>query len=136
MKNITIHRPKESFNKNFSYKILVGNRILTELKNGEEKIIEIPDENESIKAKIQWCGSEKMELRNLSESDRIIVNGNKFLNKILLFSGSILPIIGLMMFSYGLISKNLGTGIIVLFVIGIIGTLTIGKNKWLRLKKE
>ena len=136
MKKITLFRPKESFNKNFSYKILVGNRIITELKNGEEKIIEIPDENDPIKAKIQWCGSNKMELHDLSENDKIILSGNKFLNKTLLFSGGILPIIGLMMFSYGLISKSLGAGIIVLFVIAMIGTLTIGKNKWLKLEKE
>jgi hypothetical protein len=44
MRKITLHRPKESLNKNCSYEILVGNRTLTELKNGEEKIIEIPNE--------------------------------------------------------------------------------------------
>ena len=54
MKKITLHRPIESFNKNFSYEIVVGKKTLTELKNGEEKIIEIPKEfkNETLKAKI------------------------------------------------------------------------------------
>lgn len=37
IKKITLNRPKARFNKNCSYKILVGNRILTELNNGEEK---------------------------------------------------------------------------------------------------
>ena len=75
MKKITLHRPKESFNKNCSYEILVGKRTLTELKNGEEKTIEIPTElrNETLKAKIQWCGSEKIELQNLNENEKIIV---------------------------------------------------------------
>ena len=47
MKKITLKRPKESFNRNCSYEILVGKRKLTELKNGEEKVVEIPNELEN-----------------------------------------------------------------------------------------
>ena len=139
MKKITLHRPKESFNKNCSYEIQIGKKTLTELKNGEEKIIEIPVEyeNETLKAKIQWCGSEKMELRNLTENDKIIVSGNKFLNKRLPLFGAMFPLTGIMIFSTNnIISKNIGIGILIFFLIGLVGTLTIGKNKWLKLEKE
>jgi hypothetical protein len=136
MKKITLHRPKESFNKNCSYEILVGKRTLTELKNGEEKTIEIPTElrNETLKAKIQWCGSEKIELQNLNENEKIIVSGNKFLNKKMPFFGAMFPLIGLMSFNLKIISKNIGIAIIVCVLIGILGTITIWRNKWLNIK--
>ena len=138
MRKITLHRPKENFNKNCSYEILVGKKYLTELKNGEEKIIEIPSEfkNETLKAKIQWCGSEKMELRNLSENGKIIVSGNKFLNKKMPLFGAMFPLIGLMFFNLKIVPKNIGIGIFVIFLIGIIGTITIWRNKWLNIKME
>jgi len=138
MKKITIHRPKESFNKNCSYQILVGQRALTELKNGEEKIIEIPTElkNETLKAKIQWCGSEKMELRNLTGDEKIVVSGNKFLNRKMPLFGAMFPLIGLMFFNLKIVPKNIGIGIFIIFLIAIIGTITIWKNKWLNIKTE
>jgi hypothetical protein len=39
MKKISFKRPKESFNQGISYKIFVGNNLLTELKNGEKKLL-------------------------------------------------------------------------------------------------
>ncbi|WP_342157318.1 hypothetical protein, partial [Joostella sp. CR20] len=139
MKKITLHRPKESFNKNCSYEIQIGKKTLTELKNGEEKIIEIPNEfrDERLKAKIQWCGSEEMELRNLTENEKIIVSGNKFLNRKLPLFGAMFPLTGIMIFNTNnIISKNIGIGVLILFLIGLVGSLTIGKNKWLKLEKE
>ncbi|WP_299778610.1 hypothetical protein [uncultured Formosa sp.] len=138
MRKITLFRPKENFNKNCSYEILVGKKYLTELKNGEEKIIEIPSEfkNETLKAKIQWCGSEKMELRNLSENGKIIVCGNKFLNKKMPLFGAMFPLIVLMFFNLKIVPKNIGIGIFVIFLFGIIGTITIWRNKWLNIKTE
>lgn len=135
MKKITIHRPKESFNKNCSYEILVGKTYLTDLKNGEEKTIEIPHEfnNESLKAKIQWCGSEKIELGDLKKNEKIIVIGNKFLNKKMPLLGAMFPLIELMFFNLKIVSKNVGIGIFIFFIVAIIGTMTIWKNKWLNI---
>ncbi len=42
MKIITLSRPKENFNKNCSYEILLDNQIVATLHNGEEKIIKHP----------------------------------------------------------------------------------------------
>ena len=82
MKSITIYRPFEVFNKNFAYDIFLGNTYLTTLHNGEEKSIEIPDayQTATLKAKIQWCGSAKWELKHLNENEKIRVSGNNFLN--------------------------------------------------------
>ncbi len=138
IKKITLHRPKESFNKNFSYEILVGKKYLTDLKNGEEKTIEIPNElkNESLKAKIQWCGSEKMELRNLTLNKKIVVTGNKFLNRKMPLFGAMFPITGLVFFNLKIVPKNVGIGIFIFFLLAIIGTITIWRNKWLNIKTE
>jgi hypothetical protein len=138
MKKITLHRPKESFNKNCSYKILVGKKYLTDLKNGEEKTIEIPNEfnDEYLKAKILWCGSEKMELRNLTGDKKIVITGNKFLNKKMPLFGSIFPIIGLMFFNLKIVPKNVGIGIFIIFLLALLGTITFWRNKWLNIKTE
>ncbi len=136
MKKITLHRPKESFNKNCSYEILLGKHTLTSLNNGEAKTIEIPEEwsNEPLKAKIQWCGSEKMDLKSITENSKISVSGNKFLNGKMPLFGAIFPLIGLITFNFHVVSKNVGIAIFLLFLFGIIATITIWRNKWLKLK--
>jgi hypothetical protein len=108
------------------------------LKNGEEKTIEIPNEftAESLKAKIQWCGSEKMELRDLTGNKKIIVTGNKFLNRKMPLFGAMFPLIGLMFFNLKIVPKNVGIGIFIIFLLVILGTITIWRNKWLNIKTE
>jgi len=81
------------------------------LKNVEKKVIEIPNglNNEPLKAQIQWCGSKKTELRNISENEKIIVSGNKFLNRKLPLFGAMFPLTGIMIFiTNNIISKNIG----------------------------
>jgi VIT1/CCC1 family predicted Fe2+/Mn2+ transporter len=141
MKKITFKRPKESFNQGISYKIFIGNNMLAELKNGEEKTIEISTEfeNKSIKAKMQkWCGSEKVKLNSLSENETLNIKGNKFLNKRAIFIGALLPLTGVLMFSYGrenLVIKNIGIGLFFLILFFAIGILTVARNKWLNIEK-
>ncbi|MDI3526687.1 MAG: hypothetical protein PWR03_870 [Tenuifilum sp.] len=140
MKKITIYRPQESFNKYCSYKILARNSVLTELKNGERKIIEIPDEleNKTLKAKMQWCGSGEIELNKLTENETIKVSGNEFFNRTLISVDAIFPILGL---SYTMKNQNellkyVGIGVLILLLIGLIGTITIWKDKWLKVEKS
>ena len=138
MNKITLHRPKERFNKTFSYKVLVGKKYLTELKNGEQKTIEIPSDlaNETLKAKIQWCGSERLELRQLYNSEKIVISGNEFLNRKMPIIGAMFPLIGLMLFNLNIVPKNIGIGVFILFLIGITGTITLWRNKWLNIERE
>ena len=138
MNKITLHRPEESFNKTCSYKVIVGKKYLTELKNGEQKTIEIPSDlaNETLKAKIQWCGSERLELRQLYNSEKIFISGNEFLNRKMLIIGAMFPLIGLMLFNLNIVPKNIGIGVFILFLIGITGTITLWRNKWLNIERE
>jgi len=141
MKKIKLQRPNERFNKNNSYEIFVGKRKLTELKNGEEKIIEIPNElkNNDLRAKIQWCGSEKLNMNSLKENDTLKVSGNSFLNGKSIFIIALIPLTGVLMFGYGresTITKYLGIGLFISILLFVMLALTIGRNKWLRIEKR
>ena len=138
MKNITLVRPRENFNKNCSYEIYIGKKYLTELKNGEKKTVTIPKEfkAESLFAKIQWCGSNKMKLQNLTQHKKIIVSGNKFMSKKMPLFGAMFPLIGLMIYNLKIIPKNLGISFLIICLIGIVGTITLWRNKWLNIKTE
>lgn len=138
MRKITLYRPEENCNKNCSYQILVNNHFVTTLKNGEEKIIEVPSqiENSALTAKIQWCGSEKVKLLKVSNNEKIIISGNQFLNKRLPLLGGMFPIIGLIFFNLNLVPKYVGIGVFIVFLIGITGTITIWRHKWLEVNVE
>ena len=141
MKSVTLIRPKDDFNQGISYKIYVGNNLLNELKNGEEKTIEIPSELEeqSLKAEVyKWSGSERIELRSLSDRERLYVKGNKFLNTKTLFIIVFLNFMGILIFGYGkenIIVKNIGLGLSTLSILFIFGIIVFGRNKWLNIKK-
>jgi len=139
MKKITLYRPKESFNQYCSYRILVGGNVLTELGNGEEKVIELPNDQETgkLQAKIQWCGSEKLELATISDNQKLIVTGNKFLNKRLPLIGALFPITGVVILnSQNLLPKNIGIGFFLAIMAILILSITLWMNRWLKLEKE
>ena len=85
---------------------------------------------------IQWCGSAKWELKHLNENEKIRVSGNNFLNSKLPLFGALFPLIGLVFFDLEVVPKNLGIAVFILFLFGIIGTFTIGRNKWLNIRME
>ena len=72
MKKLILKRPNERFNKNYSYEIFVDNEKLTELKNGEEKVVEIPNELDKavLRAKILWCGSKNHNLSGFKNGEK------------------------------------------------------------------
>ncbi len=130
MKKIKICRPYESFNKNYSYKVMVEKNIIAELKNNEEKIIKVED-NKPIKAKISWCGSKEIKIDNHSENIKLMITGNKLLNhKLPLFSSTFL-VISLIIFRLKFFPKIVGISIFGIFILLLIGTLTIWKDKWI-----
>ncbi len=141
MKKLTFLRPKENINKNNSYDIFVGTTKLTELKNGEIKIVDIPDnlKNDNLSAKIKWCGSPEYALSNFSDNDIIRISGNDFLNKKAIWIIVLLPLIGSLTFGYGrenLAIKYMGIGILVTILLFTFYILVIARNKWLCLHKN
>lgn len=134
MKKITFIRPVESFNKNCSYRIVLGGTLLAELNNGEKKVIEISPgrETEKCKATLQWCGSHSFQLKDLPDDEIVYIRGNKFLNRTMPIMGGIVPIILVLMLNIsGVLAKNIALVLLCLVMIGLIGTITVGKNRWI-----
>lgn len=137
MKTLTIKRPSESFNKFCTYGLFVGKIKIAELKNGEEKSVEIPTEleNELLYAKIQWCGSKKIDVNSLEPNAIITIAGSEFLNRRMPFIIGLFPVVGIIIFSgTSQLTKNIGIGVLVLLFVFLVGTLTIGRKKWLRVE--
>lgn len=141
MKKIIFRRPKENFNQGIPYQIFIGNKVLTEINNGEEKTIEISSktENKTVKARIHgFWGSGKIELNSLSENEILNIKGNKFLNRNVIFLVSLLSLTGAFIFGYGkenALIRYVGIGLFVLILILTVGILTMGRNKWLKIEK-
>jgi len=140
MKTIILKRPKEGFSQDLTYKIFIGDKKITELKNGEEKVIEIEDkdENNFLKAKMYWWfGSRKVALKQLSQNENITISGSRFLNRIAPFVGPILTISGMIwVLSNNNFIKHFGLGMFIIWLLIAIWILTFGGNNWLHIKKE
>ena len=130
MKQVTIKRPLESFNNNCPYAIVISGNKIVEIRNGETKVIEVSDDAMVI--------SERFDVNIEKGENTIEISGNKFFNKWLPFSGSLLVILGMTFTINHDITwlKTLGILLMVLYVLFLIGVLTIWKNKWLTIKKK
>ena len=136
MKKITLKRPKESFNKNSVYEILLDSKKITELKNNEEKTLEIPENTKFIKAKLLWTSSKTIALEK--NKNTIIITGNKFLNKMPPFIGGIIILFSLSFIldhPYKLI-EYVGIALTIITIIFSFAILTIWRDKWLIIKYE
>ena len=139
MKKLTIKRPHENFNKYCTYELFVGKSKIADLKNGEENSIEIPTEleNEQLYAKTHWCGSTKINISNIEPNSTISISGNEFLNRRMPFIIGLFPVVGIIIFTgTSQLTKNIGIGVLVLLLVFLVGTLTIGRNKWLRVDSK
>jgi len=137
MKPLKIKRHHENFNKFCSYDLFVGSDKIANLKNGEEKSIEIPAEleNEELYAKIQWCGSRKIKVSNIEQNATLTITGSEFLNRRMPFIIGLFPVVGIIIFTgTSQLTKSIGVGVLVLLFVFLVGTLTIGRNKWLRVE--
>jgi hypothetical protein len=137
LRTIKIQRPEENFYMHCSYTIEIDGKSIAKLENGEHKTIEIPDEltQGHLKAKINWCGSKKYSVKTIPENHLIEISGNRFLNLIMPISGAIIPIAGMALFSaFGPDMKSFGIGAIVLLMVGLVATLTVWWDRWLKLK--
>lgn len=137
MKTLKIKRPQENFNKFCSYDLFVGSDKIAKLKNGEEKSVEISTEleNEQLYAKIQWCGSTKINVNSIEPNPTITITGNEFLNRRMPFIIGLFPVVGIIIFTgTSQLTKNIGIGVLILLLVFLVGTLTIGRSKWLRVE--
>lgn len=136
MKNITIKRPVENFNKEVKYAILINGEKVTDLSNGEEKTLQLTNEAEILQAKIQSGSSKKFSVAAISENNTIEVSGEKWRNAYGKYAGALIPLIGLSIVlnhNYPML-KIAGGIVLLLYIFLLIYMLKFQKRKWLRLR--
>lgn len=131
---ITLKRPAERINRNVPYRIYLNGKKLTELKNGEEKELELDSVGE-ICAKISWCGSEN--ISDLKEGDEIEVGGTVFYNRVLPFLPAILPLLSIFAFMDGVgdFWKYVILILMALLLIGLAAAISVFRKKWIRIQR-
>ncbi|MEJ2006460.1 MAG: hypothetical protein P8X57_16210, partial [Cyclobacteriaceae bacterium] len=133
MKKITLERPEENFNKRCAYDIVLDGEQKTVLNNGDKKVVELKAQSATIQAKLWWCGSEPVTISNISETSRVQISGNKFLNWLMpLLSVLVLLTTTVIQNMAGVGFKPVAISIIVVMLSGILASLTIWRNKWIR----
>ena len=95
MKKIKIIRPEENFNKGVNYAILINGEKITELKNGEEMILQLTEDAKFLETTIRTGSSEKFPVAALSNNNTIEVSGEKWRNIYGKYAGALIPLIGL-----------------------------------------
>lgn len=79
MSKITIKRRKEWSNRSRTIGIYIDGVKTGTLKNGEIKEFEIEEGKHQVKAKVDWCGSEEIEINTANDSKgHIEVSGFKY----------------------------------------------------------
>ncbi len=138
MKTIKIKRPKESFNKYCDYKIFADNTEVTQIGNDKEININVTDEQQVLKAKLSFCGSNKINISELDNNATINIYGNVFLNKYSPLAISVIMIF-IILFQYftdNNIIKYISLFIASCIFLILIWFLTFGRNKWLKLMRK
>jgi len=133
MKTINFSRPKEQINSTFNYSIIIDGKQVSKLANGETIEIQVPDDAQYLSTQLMWCGSSAIPLSDVKDGDSIRVKGNTFLNRTLPFLTLAILFLGTL-FSDGMVMKVVMTSVIVFAMLSLLGTLTLGRNKWLILK--
>lgn len=133
MKTITLTRPEETFNQYVSYDVLVDGEIVQSIGNGDELTFEVDDDAKNLKSKLLWCGSNVLSLKDLNNHSKISIQGNAFFNSKLPLAGLLLPMAGAFLFQ-SFTMKMIMTSIIALILVALILSLTIGKDRWLKME--
>ena len=138
MKTIRLKRPKENFNSFCNYEIYVGKQKVADLKAGEEKTINIQPHQltDAICAKMIGGRSKSLSISAISENELVTVKGNKFLNRSIPLTMGFLTITSTAIFSqYGETPKNIGIGLLIIMIMGLIGAFTLWRDQWIDIDK-
>ncbi len=132
MKKIAINRSSEYVNALRDYKIYADNQKIGAIGNGEIKTFEIPENAKQISAKIDWCGSNSVEISS-AENQNFEIKGQEFLTKTFLISfvGIILHLIC----TYFFPDIYWPSIFIIPFFLILIFHLTINRKNYLTIRK-
>ncbi|MDR5589952.1 hypothetical protein [Christiangramia sp. SM2212] len=135
MPKLIIKRNSEWANKMRPFEIYINGIKLTDIKDKEVLAFEIPEGNYQLKARIDWCGSQPLNIK-ISEGEikRVEVSG-------FILSKYFLPVAIICALLYFVIyfkynSNNLILGTILMLFLGyLFYFLSFGRNQYLRLRE-
>jgi hypothetical protein len=136
MQTVKIIRPKETFNEDMMYKIIVDDVIIGRIKNGEEKTLTFDENGKTLVAEMNSGTSNKIEIQNLSNNQKIEITGNEFMSRYLPYYGPILSFLALIFIlehEYDNI-RMFGKVLFGLGVLVAIYVLIFKRRNWLNLK--
>jgi hypothetical protein len=132
-KTIVIERPSSGVNRNFPYLIVSDNgKVLTAIKNGQQGKVVLPANASYVQAKLMWCSSQKLNVTQLNDNATIELTQNNFLNARMPFVVSAFPL-AFLLSGYGTTGKYIALTVLCAILVLLIATLTIWKDRWLKL---
>ncbi|MGQ1909751.1 hypothetical protein ACT3CE_08185 [Marinifilum sp. RC60d5] len=131
---IIIKRPLEKVNKRISYPIYIGGKKIIELKNGEEKELEVKY-SVLLSAKINWCGSKEISL--LKDGEVLKVQGNVFFSAYLPFLTALMPVLAIFIFNNigGEVIKIVFSVILILLIVFCLLSLSFLRKHWISIQR-
>ncbi|WP_010232578.1 hypothetical protein [Gillisia marina] len=136
MPTVKIVRPKEKFNEDLIYKIIVDDVIIGRIKNGEEKTLTFNKNGKTLLAEMNSGKSNKIEIGHLKNDQIVEITGNEFMSKYLPYYGPALSFSALI-FLLDHKYENIQMFGKVFFSLGVliaIYVLIFRRKKWLKLK--
>lgn len=132
MSAIILQRHNEYVNSQRSYRIFIDGVAAGNIRNGETKNYPVAAGRHRVMAKIDWCGSEEIEVDvKEGESVTVAVSGFRFSNWLMPLSSGIIAL-------HFILDMTIDFSYLIFLVIpvllGLIYLVTIGKNKYLRLQ--
>ena len=131
MKKIILTRGNENLNQKFPYDIYAsGSKKIGQIRNNETLELEVSEDIRFLQIKLLWCGSKRIITNSHQNEFYFTIKTNHFLNKYMPFSGALLPIIGIGC-NYIFTNKYIIICLMTTYILGIVSTLTIFKNRWI-----
>jgi len=139
MAKLRITRKSEYFNWTRDYRIYLNGQKIGTIGSGETKEFDIPEGENILKAKIDWCGSQNFQISlNKDEIKNVLITGfaHGSILMILMSPVILLPIL-FREFIKNHLFLNISFTTISIFVLLILTYyLTIGRNKYLEIKEN
>lgn len=133
MSKLVIKRANEWFNKYRDIRILIDDKEVGKIGNGEVKEFAVDVGKHTLKAKVDWCGSNELNFEVTADKN-IVVELSGF-EKRKWISPAVLIVLFLSTFPDDVINKELIFLCMAAYLVYLFYYMTFGRNKYLRLKK-
>ena len=139
MNQLVIERQSEWYNRFKNVRLFVDGTKVGVVKNGEKKVLNVEEGSHIIQAKVDWCGSNKLNVE-VNKDLHIELKANRKIRSLFQILGVItfLSILLTQLKEHGLIGMSIKYWLFVLVPLSIIVFyhIAIGRNNYLSLKER